>query len=250
MKKLTSLLIVFLMLMSFVTPVAASSIVSELTVTDTSIVIKGCTGISGDNVSVTLLNEGVSINDLSNITSNEDFLSKIAYSTVLVADVQGNYELTMEVDSTEGTTLYVTNSIQNYIRVISQENDYSAADARINFADYRNGKILLKGIADKTDTELTVLILKEGCTIDNYLLDASCLYSSATGNSDEQGRYEIYIDNTLEDGKKYNAYVVRSSAIDGLYTNNTVVLQNPKQIYVSKTKTGENVFSSIETARN
>ncbi|MBO5099222.1 MAG: right-handed parallel beta-helix repeat-containing protein [Clostridia bacterium] len=251
MRKIISILIALLILMSFIMPASATpSIVSELSVTDKTITIKGNTGYEYDDVNITLLNPGVDTSELGEIDSREAFLGKIAYADIVKTNICGDFELTIEAESTEDTTLYITNSKKTYIRTISNSEGSESIDNSINFVDYRDGKILFKGISDLKEAELKILILKEDCTIDDYIMDKSKLYSTVTVNTDTEGRYEAYADNTLEDGKKYNAYVVESTAEGGIYKNNMVVLQNPAKIYVSKTKTGNNVFSTIEKARD
>lgn len=251
MKKIISILLTLLILMSFVMPAsAATSIVSEMVVTDTTVTVKGSTGISYDDVNVTLLNSGIDTSELGDIESKEDFLSKIAYADIIKTDISGNFEVTIEVEATEGTTLYITNSKKTYIRKISQNESSESIDNSINFVDYRDGKILFKGMSDAKEEELKILILKDDYTIDDYIMDKSKLYTSVTVNTDAEGRYEAYIDNTLEDGKTYNAYIVKSSAEGAIYKNNIVILQKPAKIYVSKYRTGKNVFSTIEKARD
>ena len=250
MKKRISAVLVFLMIMSLMVPVSAANIVESVTVSDNTIVVKGETGIVNDKVTITLLRQGVTLNSLAEIKTDEDFISRIAYTVIVTTDYAGRYEKKIKASNIEGTTLHVTNKAQTYLASISNQGASSIVGKYVNFADYRDGKIIFKGKLDFSNTEIMILVLKNGCLMEDYIRDETVLYKKITAVTDSEGRYEVSVDDDIAYGEKYYAYVVKSDSVYESHKNNTVVLQKPTKIYVSKKKTGDNVFPTINSARD
>lgn len=250
MKRRIAIVLSFLMIISLMVPVSAANIVESVTVSDNTIVVKGETGVVNDNVTITLLKPGVTMNSLAEIQTSEDFISKIAYTVIVTTDYAGRYEKRIKASDVEGTTLYVTNKAQTYLASVSNQGVSSIVGKYVNFADYRDDKIIFKGKVDFVNTEIMILVLKNGYFMEDYISDNSVLYKKVVVKTDNEGRYEASLDDDLAEGEKYYAYVVKSDSIYESHKNNTVVLQKPTKIYVSKNKTGDNVFQTINSARD
>lgn len=250
MKRRIAIVLSFLMIISLMVPVSAANIVESVTVSDNTIVVKGETGVVNDNVTITLLKPGVTMNSLAEIKTSEDFISKIAYTVIVTTDYAGRYEKRIKASDVEGTTLYVTNKAQTYLASVSNQGVSSIVGKYVNFADYRDDKIIFKGKVDFVNTEIMILVLKNGYFMEDYISDNSVLYKKVVVKTDNEGRYEASLDDDLAEGEKYYAYVVKSDSIYESHKNNTVVLQKPTKIYVSKNKTGDNVFQTINSARD
>ena len=257
MKKTISIMLAIVLIVALLVPVSASetTIVTSAEVTATGILVKGNTGFISDNVTIALLKSGVTPDELSDINSEEEFYEKVAYATVVVTDDEGKFEKQLKTkDVTEGTLLYVTNGkTADVISVtnVDTSETYTGTEYVFNFVDYRNSGVLFKGVTDVENKKFKIVILKYGYTFNDYKKDSnSSVYGEADITSDEYARFEAQIDAQIEAGKKYYAYLITEDENSEDYGKKITTLQKPVEIYVSKTRTGENVFSSIENARN
>ena len=251
MKKRVSVILVLFTLLNLWMPVYASgNIVDNVLVSENGLVVSGTTGSSMDEVTIALLKADAKVSDLKDISTKEDFLSKVAYITIVTTGLNGSYEKAIKVKSTEGTTLYVTNQKQTYIAAINKGTVVEETGKYVNFIDYSDDRILFKGMTDYANTELRILVLKEGNTLADYVKDNSVLLISANVTSGDDARYELYIDNVLEKGKKYNTYIVKNGSNLTANKNNSYIIEIPTEIYVSNKRNGPDVFPSIKAARD
>ncbi len=257
MKRLISIILVLLLLTMMIVPVSASGIklVESAEIATEGIVVKGNTGRPLDSVTMVLLRSGVTVDALADIENETEFCEKIAYATVVTTDYMGSYEKKFKTsEATEGGLLYVTNEASTEVVPITRAGDsafYTGTEYIFNFVDYRDGGILFKGRTDIKEKSFKIVILKPGYIFEDYRQgDESSLYVKAEVTSDEYAGYETHIEAEFEDGKKYNAYLVTDDINSDAYGKKITTLQKPAEIYVSRTRTGKNIFSSITAARD
>lgn len=253
MKTRIAIIMVFMLVVSQVLPVSAteSNIVSNINVTPNQIYVYGNTGKALDEVSIMVINPGSTFNSIQAVTNSYEFFQKVAYSTIVSTNYDGYYEFNIGMDDTEGATVYITNGKESYIAKIVNGIVVENIDCYVSCVDYRNGKILIKGKSEYANTEFKLVVLNDGFSFQDYQnnIDGALLQEKKIVTSDD-ARFEIYLDDFTEDSKEYAAYVVKDGNDFELYNGNTFVLKKPVEIYVSESRTGDNVFSSVTLARD
>lgn len=254
MKRLISIILVLLLLTMMIMPISAeeAEIVTSCKVSANGIVVKGNTGVAYDKVTIALIKPD---SDSVVINNEETFLKKFAYATVVTTDFDGTFEKTLIFkEAVNGAILYVSNKkVTEEIAIIREDNTaiYDGTEYVFNFVDYRDDGVLFKGRTDVADKQFTILILNPDFVFDDYKSgNEAVVYDKVDVLSDEYCRFEKHISLNFDSGKEYNAYLLTENEEDDAYGKKLTVLQQPEEIYVSKTKSGENVFSSIEDARD
>ena len=247
MKKITSIILVLLMLMSFYVPVgAAGAIVESVSVTETGLTISGNAGGFKDNISIFLLRPDVTDEDIENVADGEAIFLLSQYANVVGTDGNGAFTVGIETSIEQGKvyTLKITGTELEETLKITNKGYTVERNELVEFIRFYDDKIIVDGCATEENSDVDLYVFDEALSIYEALADESKLKAKASLLSGEDGAFSAEIPIAFEDSKTYSLYVLQTEANGASYESSIHRVRKPETIYV-----GED-FATIQAARD
>ncbi len=185
----------------------------------------------GDDVIITILNQGKTLADMASITTGEEYINTIKKQITTVAQ-NGKYSVTFDFEFT-GDEKYVTvisNQAETKVYYLSADG-LTKSGLVITHIEYEESEVHISGYSPFALSTVEYDVLNPGKTEEDYLNDkTTSVYTSGETKTDENGNFEIELSN-LPYTQSEGCLIAFNSNEDGeMYK-----LIKPAEIHISAT---------------